>query len=423
MLNAEFLKQVLSQHPLLIVFDILAIVAAIGCLVVLVREAILFRGYRRLKSIAKGMATSLEGSIFRDADDLVINGFFRGVPAVVRFSFAENTPEVHVWMKATSALTLYVTHKSVKLAEGRVRVPTRDAWFDDRFVIRTDNPNDAVALLTDDRAFSELKKLCCSPGTAVALTREALELSELTIPHPDTLEHLLGHMDSLAEMAVRVGALSNLKSKTAVYRPDRYLIARAALVLLIIAGGIEVYSAVRHYNSSDFVVSTASTTESTAMISETDASLIGGVQDWRVATPDDFDPTTVGWLTEHQKQVAGRIPGFFNGSSEAPGTAYVLVRKKQSDNDRFRIVIIAQGHAVVDGTFHDLLAVQLVPKDQLSNIQWRVPHDAAVAPPDGDALMIIRRQGDAGSASVFYLSGGKIQTNAPTDYFNALLRQ
>src|SRR6266704_4316201 len=101
-----FIKDALNQHPLLIAFDVLAVVAAFGCLVVLVREAMLFRGYRSLKRVAKAIASGLRGTTFRDGDDLVINGFYRGVPAVVRFSFAENTPEVNLWMKVSSTLNL-----------------------------------------------------------------------------------------------------------------------------------------------------------------------------------------------------------------------------------------------------------------------------------------------------------------------------
>jgi hypothetical protein len=111
-------------------------------------------------------------------------------------------------MKVSSSLNLYAVHKSSKSTEGRVRVPTRDAWFDERFTVRTDSPNDALAFLADEKALGELKKLCCSPGTSVALTKESLELSELTVPLPDTLKHLIAHLDSLAVMAVQVGAIA-----------------------------------------------------------------------------------------------------------------------------------------------------------------------------------------------------------------------
>jgi hypothetical protein len=414
------LKDALSQHPLLIVFDVVALMTAVGCLCVLLREAVLFRGYRSLKRIAKSISSSLQGSIFRDGGDLVISGFYRGLPAVVRFSFAENTPEVNLWMKVISAMNLFVSHKSSKLTEGRLRIPTRDAWFDERFTIRTDHANDAVALISDGKAFSELKKLCCSPGTSIALTRDSLEMSELTIPQSETLKHLTSHMESLSELATRVSGISNLnKARTKIYVPDRYLLARTALIALAIAGALEVYSAARHYASDQAATSNVASASPAALPPE-DETLLPALTDWRLAAQDDFDPTTVALMHEHKKDLSGRIVGNFNG--QAPGTAYVFVRKYAAGQAPWRIATVSQGRSELDATFTGVVAVMLVPKTKLEASARRVPEQAHAAPPDGDGLMMIRRTNESESATIFYLSGGKPQTLSPTDYWSILTR-
>jgi hypothetical protein len=415
---AAILRDMLAQHPLLIVFDILALMTAAGCFVVLVREAVLFRGYRSLKRITKSLRATLRGSVFRDGTDLVISGFYRGIPTVVRFSFAENTPEMNLWMKIASGLNLFISHKSSKATDGRVRIPTRDAWFDERFTIRTDNPNDALALLSDSRAFSELKKLCCSPGTSLALGRESLELSELTIPQPNTLKHLTGHMDSLAETAVRVGAISNLDpSRNKIYVPDRYLLARAALVVLAIAGSLEVYSAVHRYALNSEAPSYGDSAIKMSTVPEEDQLLIPGFDAWRLAGPEDFDPATVTWMREHGNEINGRIIGYFGGPDKPAGRSYFFVPNDPARHGDFRFVLLTDGHPAIDGAYPQILAAILVPKSKLTSIAWQAP-DNIPAAPDGDGIMMIRRSGDTDSATIFFLNGGRLQTKIPADYLS-----
>ena len=414
----DIYKGLINQHPLLIAFDILTLVAVLGCLWMLMREAVLFRGYRNLRKVAKAMAYALNGSTFRDGTDLVINGFYRGVPTVVRFSFAENTPEVNVWMKVASALTLFASHKSAKLAEGRARVLTRNAWFDERFVLRTDNPDDLAALLTDDRAFKELKNLCCSPGTAVALGRDSLEISEQTVPTPNTFKHLMAHLDSMAEMAVRIGALSNLKHRTKIYVPDRYLIARAALLLLIVAAGFELYSAIDHYGNSQQTAYAGS--GNTDLISEEETQIPGRLA-WRLATAADFDPGLVAWMRDHGMEPNGRIHGQFNGTDQSRGTGYVYVQREGSPATQWRIVIMANKKRVYDASFSGLQAVMLAQKDAIARQTSSEP-DSQPGAPDGDGLVLVHKEGEATNAIVLYLSSGKVESQKVSDYYTIAMR-
>lgn len=421
MLISTTIKDVLThQHPLLVVFDIVALMIAAGSAVVLVREAILFRGYRGLKSATKTLSSTLRGTIFRDGNDLVVSGFFRGIPSVIRFSTAENMPEVHVWMKISSAMNLFISHKSSKLTDGRVRIPTRDAWFNDRFTIRTDFPSEAVALLADDKAIQELKGLCCSPGTSIALNRDSLELSELTVPQ-DTVRHLESHLESLAETAVRAGAISALgAAQPKIYGPDRYVVARVALVVLAIAGLIEVYSSVGRYtNHGDDRVIAA--TETPEPISVTDEQLFPGLSNWRLAASQDFEQTAVAAMHDHGKEATGRIPGFFNGPEQAAGTGYVFALNDPHHQAQRRIAIVADRHAVLDAVYDNVSAVVLVAKSEIPNTASGTSNRQS-APPDGDGLLIIRHAGDTESGMIFYLSGGRLSSTTPADPWSFVVR-
>lgn len=422
MLISATIKDVLNhQHPLLVVFDIIALVIAAGSAVVLLREVILFRGYRSLKSVAKSIASSLRGSIFRDGNDLVVSGFFRSIPVVIRFSTAENMPEVHIWMKISSAMNLFVSHKSSKLTDGRVRIPTRDAWFNERFNIRTDFPSETVALLADDNAVREFRQLCCSPGTSIALNRDSLELSELTVPQ-DTLKHLEAHLESLAETAVRVGAISNLGAvQPKIYVPDRYIVARAALAVLAIAGMIEVYAGVRHYTDHGEDPANAAAAAAPSAIPSADEQLLPALDRWRVANAEDFDPTAAATMREHGKAATGRIAGYFNGSEQAPGTGYVFAQKGNKNNAQRRIAILAGGHAVLDAVYDNVSAVMLVPKSRISGAASSTSSSQNAAP-DGDGLLVIRHEGDTDNAVIFYLSEGKLETKTPVDPWSFVVR-
>ena len=393
------------------VFDIVAIMAAVGCLIVLVRESMLFRGFRHAKPVARGLARATQGTVFRDGSDLVINGFYRGIPTVIRFSLSDTSPDVNLWMRVSSRFNLYVFHNSVQRLDGRFRVPTTDAWFDQRFTLRTDNKDAILAFLADRRATEELKELACSPSTSVALDSTSLELSEESTP-PDTLKHLKKHLDSLANIAIRVGVLSQSARKAKIYLPDRYLVARVALGLLVIVGLVEVGITAMAYRNED-AARRAAKPVPTVVVSPDDEFQMPSLNDWRLATQADFDQETVTWFREHGHEIAGRFDGGLGTPEDEPTTAYVFVRTKEGAQGPWRVAVLSKHHSLVDLSFQQVLLAVRVPHSVLRSGEWQTSQ-WPVGPPDGDGLMIVRRVGDTKTATVFTVSDGKIQYQVPS---------
>jgi hypothetical protein len=407
------LRELLTRHPFLIVFDIAALATAVGFVLVLIREVALFRGYREIKRVAKGIATKVQGSIFRDSADLVINGSYRGIPVVVRFSTAENTPDINLWMRVDSQFNLFVAHSSAQVTEGRVRVLTGDRWFDERFTVRTDNRDAVMAFLSDPSTVADLKQLCCSPGTFTVLGKESLELSESTTPQVDTLQHLVAHLETLARCAIRVGTLSNPGAASRkAYLPDRSVVARVGLGLLALAAIVEVATAVHSYHADELAVTSSSAPQPSVVVSPADIVQLPASAEWRLAEPSDFDATMSAWFAEHKQPAKSRFDGGFTAAGPSASTAYVFVRAKQPTSDMWRIVMFSQHRIVLDVAMSDVLAVVRVPKAVLETLEWQ-EGQISPEPSDGDGLMVVRKVGDDREGVIFTLSGGKAQSRKP----------
>ncbi len=401
----------LSRNPLLVAFDVLALVVAIGCLIVLIRESTVFRGYRPYKRAAKSIARAIGGTWFRDGAMLVVNGFYRGIPVVVRFSTAENTPGVNLWMKVPARLNLFVFHKSAKHTEGHLLVPTGDSWFDDRFVVRTDQRETALALFADQSVVRDLKKVCCSPETLVTLENGGLEVSEPTIPQPNTSAHLLAHLESLSQIAVSIGTVSR-KQKATIYLPDRYVAARVALALLVLAGLIEIVVAVRRFNAQPESAASTGAAGSAAVLSTQDELHLPAAAGWRLAEPADLDPQVLAWFQEHGYTVSTRYDGGFARMTEEPTTAYLLARKEKSPEQLSRVVLFSQHRPVLDVSFPHVLVLIRVPQNQLRQFEWQ-SSTVPFGNPDGDGLMVVRQTDSDKVAMVYTLSGGKVEVHEP----------
>ena len=130
------------------------------------------------------------------------------LPAVVRFSYADNTPGLNIRMKAPSTFALSIVPKTAQVSEGgRVAVRTADEMFDARFVTRTDQPTQAKMFLSGKQTLAQLQKLCCSSKTFLTMSNGNMELSELVIPSPYTDRHISDHLDSLLRVAAALGQM------------------------------------------------------------------------------------------------------------------------------------------------------------------------------------------------------------------------
>ena len=138
------------------------------------------------------------------------------------------------------------------------------------------------------------------------------------------------------------------------------------------------------------------------------ARLIPGIETYRLATPADFDPDAVAWLTNSGRQASGEIQGAFSAFGQS--RAYVLVGK---DGAR-RIVILANGQLRCDAQYRRVAVVARVPKQAIQKIIWAKPPPAG---PEGDGLVVVRTANDPGSSVVLFLRGHEVVSGTPTGFW------
>ena len=140
-----------------------------------------------------------------------------------------------------------------------------------------------------------------------------------------------------------------------------------------------------------------------------DATRIAGVDGWRAATPDDFDPDAAAWLRGTGATVTGHIVGDFSGRGSDQDVGYVLVR---SDGMR-RIVLLASDADLYDVRYPEIAIAARVPKSTLNGIQWIGPAPLNVS---GDGLLIVRSANDPHSGLLLFIANGRIATAVPNNY-------
>src|SRR5437016_5123032 len=216
----------MTYHPALIALAIIAVVGIVGYLIAYVQRSSTMRGYEDLAPDVQAIAKVMKAERFRDGADLVLNGNYGKFPAIVRFSYSDNTPGLNLRMKAPATFTLSVVPKGAKATEGRVQVRTTEEMFEARFVTRTDHPTQARLFLSDKQAMAGLQKLCCSSKTFFTVVTGGLELSELVIPSPYTAKHVSDHLDAMSKIAQSLASMPGADAvKITPYKGEQ--IARA----------------------------------------------------------------------------------------------------------------------------------------------------------------------------------------------------
>jgi hypothetical protein len=137
----------MTLTPLQTAVAILVALAVVGALVQFITARRKFASYEYIAGAIHGLSRTLKGEISRDGPDLLVTGEYQEVPVFVRFSNSSGEPGLTVHMAAKAAFGLAVFPASTDLAEaGRHQIRTGDTAFDNRFLIRTDQPTQ-VSLL------------------------------------------------------------------------------------------------------------------------------------------------------------------------------------------------------------------------------------------------------------------------------------
>ena len=397
-----------SLTPIQIALLIVAGVSTAGVIANLIRRGRTLSGYEEIAPEVMRLGKALRAETFRDHMDVVISGSFNGVPAVVRFSNAENTPAVNVRMPAAATFQLSVCHIRAKAREGgRNLIKTGNAAFDARFATRTDQVT-VAGLFLHGTATRVLERLACSRNTFLTVGNGAVELSELLLPTPNTGEHILEHLRAMAELGQLLRSMPGSdRIKVATMQRDHHVAVRLAMVVGVAAALASVYTANK-------TPSTAAPMNVNATVANgippAEALLLRDAKSWRVAAADDFDTTVAAWMRGQGQKVAGRITADFSGTGAAHDVAYLLIGPEQ----RRRIAILANHTSRVDGEMVNAGAIARIPKSAVSRIEWR----GGKAPEGilGDGLLVVQRRGDMESAVVFFLSSKGVVSGAPANY-------
>jgi hypothetical protein len=405
------------MHPVALALLILLAVGGVGFIIHTFRRGKTFSGYQELTKDAQEIAKALGGEIFRDGNDLVISGNYRKMPAIVRFSYDENTPGLNLHAKAKATFTMSVVPKGERASEGRVLVRTPDDMFDARFQTRTDHPTQAKMFVGGKLARQQLLKLCCSPRTFFTITTGAMELSELTIPTPYTGHHVTDHLESMAKLARALEDMPGAETiKVHKLEKERSNIIRAAIVVGIIAAVITVYAATSGPRGEISVHELADTEAPPTGMTPMDAAQIPRLKDWRVATSEDFGPSARLWLRDNGQDLDGRVAGDFSGRNNQRDVAYVLA----SPQGQRRVVLIVDGVILYDAEYPNIVGLARIPKEVVGNIDWgKYPPQGT---PDGDGLLIIRKREDPSAGLVLFVNERRIVSAVPVNYQQIRLR-
>jgi hypothetical protein len=316
-------------------------------------------------------------------------------------------------MGAPATFTMSVAGRGAQ-PEGRVLLKTGIDAFDARFAVRTDHPADAKMLLANRDAVAALAELCCTSKTFFGMGLGALELSELVIPQSPVVKHVEDHLKSMAQVAdvlaempgahqVKVRQLEHERSSW-VFR----LTVAAGIVLALVVLGFEVIKVTRPSAAAEAAVVDRSEHLPTGVF-PIDASLIRGVQRYRLARIDEFDPSAVSWLRAAGQPPTARVPGDYSGRGVGTDVAYVLLDEKGSR----RVVLLARGENRYDANYPFIGIAARVPKANVPLITWvgQPPKDV-----DGDGLLITLKPDDLTSGLVLFTSGEHIVTGVPANY-------
>jgi hypothetical protein len=139
------------------------------------------------------------------------------------------------------------------------------------------------------------------------------------------------------------------------------------------------------------------------------ARLIPDVENYRLATTNDFNREASTWLANSGQQLGGEFQCAFSPGGQS--RVYVLIGK----GNIWRIVVLSGGELRYDAQYRAIAIVARVSKQavQKVKIRWADPFPAAS---EGDGLLIVRTANDIGSGVVVFSRGGQIVSGSPSDY-------
>ena len=398
----------------------IAIVGLAGGLLLLaviawLRRRAMLKDYQEIADDVRVISKSLKGKIYRKRDDLRLKGRYHRWPVFIKFSNSLQAPGLHIRIPVPTQLTLFLIPRKLqeKNSLGKTVVPTSDPMFDSRFATRSDQPVQARMLISSESVQNHLQRLCCSPSTCVSMTSGKLELTEPLIPEADLEDHVLNHVKSMVKIgaeALKMPGADRSLIKAGDAKPHRLVWITVTIAILVLVGLFFVNRAIQPQTAKAVLVP--------AGILPGDAGLITGVDHWRLAEAQDFDPRGVTWLQSKGKEVTGHLFGRFAGEGFAEESAYVLVSDDRRQPSQVRIILIIGQTVRFDKVYPSIAVMTRVQKTNLETIPWQ--GTPPFAPSDGDGLLIVSNYDDPKSASIIYIYKKHVLTSGTPVDFHAI---
>jgi hypothetical protein len=396
------------MSPLAVVLNIAIIVGILGIIVYWVRRFAVFRGYKAIESDLLRVGELLKGQPVRDGNDVVVAGYYGGLPTFVRFSNSVDTPGLDIRMSVPATFNVSIMPKSATfVGEGRVLMRTGSSALDSKFNARSDQPVDVGMWLGTKDARTRLEQLCCSSQTGFSVKDHAMELSELTIPSY-AANHVADHLESLAALAKRAQDMPGASDiKIAPLPPAgsswtiRVALGAALLCLLALLFTQPYQRLAETLNPK--------TPAQSSGVAAADAARMSQLTGWHVAERDDFPGAAARFLYSHNLGLSGHVTADFSGQGGESESAYLLVNSQGQK----RVCLLTRGTVAYDAVFPHADLVARIPKSSLATIQWSV---APQFKSDGDALLVVQNAEDPSASLVLLRHGAQTYSARPVDF-------
>jgi hypothetical protein len=372
-------------------------------------------GYGGIAGEVRAIARAVRGQIDRDGGDLLIRGSMSSSPVLVRFSRSDQRPGLNIQVPAAADVSVFCAPKGYEGQAGQAPLPLSDPMFSARFRLSSDHPGIATMLFCTPVILEEIRNLCRSSNTFLALEEERLEFSELLIPEENLSQRVLDCARRMVIIATASRQMPGADSKRVTQFSRRWNWLRTAYigVPVLLLSSIQLVATLRKPVD---VPPPLSVPPGMAL---NEAALIPELQHWRLAQPGDFDSDAVAWLQQQGQEANGAIRGAFAGEGRKD-SAYILKRSPAAPGDASRLVVFLDGKVRFDANLPAVAVATRIPKDRIASIAWRGRGPAGQ--PNGDGILLIQRYQDASSAFVVFASGVQLLTGHPKDFHSVSLQ-
>jgi len=356
-------------------------------------------GYQAIAQELAKITKLLYGSVVRYNGEITFTGAYKNRCCDVRISDHDQQPGVVITLHTASTFELACSYSRAMIPIDETAITTTDEQL---FACARDA---TLAKMFLNRENLRIIKMACSGGkVGLSFERGKIELSAAAFPPvlAAFVRAKLDHMTTLAVAAENMPSRGNVKVPSArrfLLRPLQRGAAVMAAVVFIVLAIVHQTVEARAREFTDL------TTVAQNPLDE--FSSLPGMQNWRKAEPNEWDPQFTAWLVHRRQHVAARIELDSDGAGSPGEVAFFLIGQ-----DGSRRVAIMAGHKLCyDSVFTDLRGIAKIPNATIHSTRWagnpQLPAD------ERDGLLMVT---GADSALIFFVQDCTVYSAVPQDY-------